>query len=473
MKKAFNKQYAIISYFFVFIFVSLIGYLAYFSIFVSGTIIDSPYNKRIDSLAETIVRGNIESADGQVLAHTNTDESGTETRVYDYGDVFAHAVGYSTQGTTGLESLANYELLHSSAFIGERIVNDLRDEKNTGDTVVTSLDTRLQQAAYQALGDNRGAILVMNPSIGEILAMVSKPDFDPNSLDADWETLSTDEEQSSLLNRATQGLYPPGSTFKIVTALTYLRTGHSVEDFSYYCEGSITKADSTVSCAGGSVHGQEDLAAAFANSCNCAFVEMGVSEGATALRTVSEELLFNSALDYELPYSKSSVTVDENSGVPLLMRTAIGQGETLATPLQMALITSAIANDGLLMKPTLISEIKDHNGNSIEKTEAAAYTNLMTAQEAQILTTLMEGVVTNGTATDLSGRGYTSAGKTGTAEYGTDGQSHSWFVGFSNVEDPDIVVSIVVENGGDGNASAVPMAAEIFDTYYNSVKTAQ
>ena len=450
---------------FVGLFLVLLGYIGYFQVKKSQDIIRSPYNARQNSNAKRVTRGTIVDKNGNVLAKTDTAADGSETREYPYGNAFAHVVGYNVQGKSGIESLGNYDLLTSDENFLIKLKNEFQDKKNMGNTVVTTLDADLQEAAYQALGDKKGAVVAMEPKTGKILAMVSKPDFDPNTIAANWEQLVNDETNSSLLNRATMGQYPPGSTFKIVTALTYLRQNGTFNGFSYDCQGSITKEDHTIRCYGGTVHGQEDFYTAFAKSCNCAFAEMGTQLGGDALLKTSEDLLFNQKLPLN-SYRKSSFTLNGNSGVPLTMQTSIGQGNTLVSPMHMALITSSVANGGVLMKPYLIDKVQNAQGDEIDTTEPTAYKRLMTDNEAALLGELMKGVVQNGTASSLNGRGYTVAGKTGSAEYNESGASHSWFVGYSNVDDPDIVVSIIVEDGGTGSEAAVPIAADIFDAYY-------
>lgn len=447
------------------IFLSLIGYVVYFNAIESETFINSPYNTRQDTFSDRVVRGQIISSDGEVLARTDVYEDGTEDRIYPYGHMFAHVIGYDTHGKSGLESEANFHLLSSHAFFLEQMVNQMRGQKNMGDTVISTLDTRLQSAAYYALGDRRGAVFVMEPSTGKILAMVSKPDFDPNSIEWDWDYLVNDASNSSLLNRATNGQYPPGSTYKIVTALDYFRKKGTLEKYLYTCQGTITKQEHTISCYNGSVHGEENLYEAFASSCNCAFAEIGVELGGGSLLKTSEDLLFNKDLPLE-SYHKSTFSLDKNSGVPLTMQTSIGQGNTLVSPAHMAMITSAIANGGVLMKPYLIDRVVNNEGNAVSSTEPAVYKRLMSDNEANLLGKMMKGVVDFGTGSSLSGRGYTAAGKTGSAEFDEYGSSHSWFVGYSNIEDPDIVVSIIVENGGTGSQAAVPIAGQIFDAYY-------
>lgn len=448
---------------------ALIGYLVYFNIELKDDILDSPYNKRQNSAAERVVRGSIESSDGEILAYTQVNEDGSETRVYPYDQIFAHAVGYFDNGKSGLESTANYELLSSHSFIGEQIFNDIKGEKNDGDTVVTTLDASLQIAAYEALGDYNGAVVVLEPSTGRILAMVSKPDFNPNTLAANWDDIVNDSSSSVLVNRATQGLYAPGSTYKIITALAYYREHGNFEGFDFLCEGEITLENYTIHCYNNSVHGEENFTTAFSKSCNSAFAEIGLTLGADTLKKTSEELLFNKKLSLPLVYNKSQFSLMKEDGDAALMQTAIGQGKTLVTPMHMAMIVSAIANGGTLMEPYLVESVKNANGDLVSTTKPNAAAALTTATEAEALGTLMEEVVLSGTASKLNGNGYTAAGKTGSAEYTkSDGSigTHSWFVGYSNVENPDIVVCVLAENGGTGSSFAVPAAKQIFDEYY-------
>ena len=180
----------------------MMGYFAYFQFVKSEDFINSPYNKRQDLFARKVTRGEIISADGHILAETITDTDGTETRYYPYANMFAHVVGFSTNGKSGLESIANFNLLRSHTMTLEKVVNELQGEKNIGDNVVTTLNYDLQDTAYEALGKYDGAIVVMEPSTGKILAMVSKPDYDPNNIAEDWDELTAEDSESSvLLNR--------------------------------------------------------------------------------------------------------------------------------------------------------------------------------------------------------------------------------------------------------------------------------
>lgn len=417
------------------------------------------------------MRGSITDRNGSVLAETQVAEDGTETRYYPYGALFAHVIGYSNSvyGKSGLESVENFNLLTSNAFFLEKLQNEFQDEKNMGDTVVTTLDADLQQAAYNALGSNKGAVIVMEASTGKILVMLSSPTFDPNQIGEQYEYLNTDEENSPLLNRATQGAYAPGSTFKIVTALEYMREHADYANYAYDCVGEITLYDTTIHCFDSTAHGYEDLRSSLANSCNASFANIGLSLNKTSYRETAESLLFNKKLPSVLDYSKSSFAVTEETGDAEMMMTAMGQGNTLVSPYHMALITAAVANGGTLMEPYFVESVTNYTGTEISRNVPKSYRRLMTSEEAAQLKEYMRAVVTEGTGTLLNGEAYTVAGKTGTAEYSMDDgeKTHSWFIGFTNVDNPELVISVIVE-GYDGNdgAKAVPIAKQILDSYY-------
>ncbi len=456
---------------FVALFLALMAYMVYFNIVRAKTIVNSPYNERQDAFADRVIRGNIVDKNGNVLAETNVAEDGTEVRNYPYGAAFAHVVGYSfpSTGKSGLESVENFELLTSNAFFPQKLMNEFKDEKNMGDTVVTTLDADLQQAAYNALGGNKGAVVVMEASTGKILTMVSGPTYDPNSVAADWEALNANDSESPLLNRATQGQYAPGSTFKVVTALEYIREHSDYANYSYDCAGEITAEGVTIHCFDSTVHGLQDLRSSMANSCNSSFANIGLSLNKTSYRETAEELLFNKKLPSVLDYSKGSFRINENSSGAEMMMTAMGQGETLVSPYHMALITAAVANGGTLMEPYLVEKVTNANGAEIRKNVPKSYKRLMTSDEASQLKDYMKAVVDEGTATMLSGQSYTVAGKTGTAEYSMDDgeKTHSWFIGFTNVDNPELVISVIIEGyDGDAGAKAVPIAKQILDSYY-------
>lgn len=457
-----------VSYVFVGIFLSLIAYLVYFNVYLKEDYQNSPYNKRADSYKEQVVRGQILAADGTVLAKTETDEEGNETRVYPFGRVFAHVVGYSERGSSGLESAEGIALLTSHANPVEQVRNEFKNEKNIGDNVVTTLNPALQQVAYDSLGDYRGAVIVMDVKTGNVLADVSKPDFDPNTIDSDWEALNQDDGSSPLINRALQGRYPPGSTFKMITALAYYREHGTLDDFSFNCEGELTDSGYTIHCAGGAVHGQQNFYEAFANSCNCAFAQMGIELNKSGLISLGNSLYFGQNFDLLLPSSKSSFGYKEDTaGNPLFMQNAIGQGENVMTPFHLAMIADAVANGGVMMKPNFVTSIQNYTGTEVRGQSSESIGAVMTAEEAELLKTLMKGVVEYGTGRKLADLGIPIAGKTGSAEHGDMTEdTHSWFVGFSDTGENDIVVCVIAESAGSGSSVAVPIAREIFRTYF-------
>ena len=462
--------YLFISCVTILLFLTLIAHLVYFNIRLKDDIINSPYNRRQDTLSEFVVRGAIKSSDGSTLAYTETDDDGTEYRVYPYGREFAHTVGYMTHGKGGIELFANYELLSSHSNIIDQVINDFKRRKNRGDSFVTTLHAGLQDACYSILGDYQGAIIAIEPKTGAIRAMVSKPDFDPNTLAYDWDEMVSDPSNSQLVNRAAQGLYAPGSTFKILTSLAWYQRYGSFDKFSFKCTGEFTVGEITVHCYEHTAHGEEDLPAAFIHSCNTAFSQLGLDLKAKALTNVTKRLMFGEALPFDLPSKRSRWSLTGASTDEELVQTAFGQGKTLVTPYHMALITCAIANRGVLMKPHLTDHIENAAGTRISSYKPSVYRTLLSTAEAEQMTELMQRVVTEGTASGLSDRFYSAAGKTGSAEYlksdGTIG-THSWFVGFSDTEDPDLVVVVLAENGGAGSSTAVPMAGRVFDTWYS------
>lgn len=466
-KVSIGRQYLIVSYLFVTIFLALIGYLIYFNVYMREDYQNSPYNKRAKTYEEQVIRGQILASDGTVLARTDIGEDGTETRVYPYGNVFAHVVGYKDRGGSGLESVEGIALVTSHADTVEQVQNELQNKKNYGDSLVTTLDVNLQQAAYEELGGFQGAVVVMDVKTGNVLVDVSKPDFDPNTIKDDWDALNTEGSNSPLLNRALQGLYPPGSTFKIVTTLAYLRQYGTLEGFSFDCQGELTNGTYTIHCAGNAVHGQQNLAQAFANSCNCAFAQIGLDLDKDQFASLAGELKFGEKLNLELPSSRSKFSLDHSTAGPLTMQTSIGQGNTTMTPIHLAIIADAVANNGIAMTPNFVSGIQNYTGTSVSTNKPKEFGTLMSPEEAAQIKELMKGVVQNGTGHALNDLGIPIAGKTGSAEHGDMTQNtHSWFVGFSDTGENDIVVCVVAESAGSGSSVAVPIARRIFAAHF-------
>ena len=465
-----NKEVTIITYFFFFIFIALVGYFIYFQAVKSETFINSPYNSLQDLFSEHVVRGKIISADGYTLAETEVKENGDEVRKYPYGRKFAHAVGYSTNGKTGLESQANFALLRSHEFFADQIINDFKDEKNIGDNVVTTLDYEIQNRAYEALGDQRGAVIIMEPDTGKIISMVSKPDYDPNSVVKNWEKLNASED-SVLYNRATLGLYAPGSVFKIVTLLDYYRENpKTYKEYSYKCTGSISNDGKTLKCAGGEVHGTLNLKESFAESCNSSFANIGLQINNDKLQKTCNSLLFNKDLPIEFESSKSRFSLSSKDSDALTMETSIGQGKTMVSPLHMVMLASSISNKGTLMKPYLIDHIENTTGDIISTTKPEEYNQLMSEKEAALIESYMAEVVNSGTGTKLKGQSYKVYGKTGTAQVSDSdaNKTNAWFVGYASKKGyNDIAIAVIVEHSGTGSKYAIPVAKRVFDLYFN------
>ena len=389
-----NKSIIVSTLIFVITFIAMAGYLIYFNLTQAESIINNSYNKRQGVLSRRTIRGSILSDDKTKLAVTNVDDDGNETRYYPYSGLFSHTIGYLNNGGYGLESLYGYYMLHSNQNFFEQIGNDLSGNRNTGDNVVTTLNVGLQKACYDALGSNRGAVIVMEPSTGKILAMVSKPDFDPNTLAANWSQITGEGSDSVLVNRATQGLYPPGSTFKLITMLEYLREHkNDYGQYHYICDGTYELGNNTINCVRTTAHGDVDLFSSLAVSCNCSFINIGLSLDLDRYKKTAEKMLFNKELPTNLEYNKSRFVLNGESSEWDIAQTSFGQGKTVITPFHLALITCTIANNGTLMEPYLVSSVESTNGMIVKKFKEEKYDTLITEKEASLLKKGMEQVV--------------------------------------------------------------------------------
>lgn len=469
---AANREILTVTYIFAALFIIMIGYVVYFTVFKSDAFINNTYNnKRAGLLAKKTVRGQIISKDGKILAKTLAGQNGEEIRDYPYGNMFAHATGFYSEdnGTIGVEAVTNFSLLNSNDIITNRLKNDLEGVKNQGDTVITTFDTKIQEAAYNALGDRKGAVIAMDVRTGEILAMVSKPDFDPNHIDEVWDYINEDSDNSPLLNRACQGLYPPGSTFKIVTALEYIRENADVSGYEFDCTGSFEFENVRINCYHGQPHGQLDFYSSFAKSCNSSFANISSTLDRESFGNTCSELLFNRDIPCPFSFKRSGIDISGSSDSADVIQAGIGQGRTQITPIHMAMITSAVANKGILMKPMAVSEVRNIRGGTVRRYAKEEFGRLMSVDEAESLKTLMRDVITDGTGSKLKNtEGYEAAGKTGSAEYSKDKKkSHAWFTGFAPYESPEIEVTVIVEGGGSGGETAVPVARAVFDEYFH------
>lgn len=476
-KKQDKKMIYTIAAIFMLLFGLLIGYLIYFNLFKQKEMSTHAQNLRMSSLESEVIRGNIyDGSEEQVLLAT-TDENGM--RVYPFDNLYAHVVGYCQNGKTGCEALANSELLYPSYSLASIFKMAFFNEKFHGRDVVLTVDHRYQEAIASGLKGKRGAAVVMEASTGKVLAMYSNPNFNPNEIVENWQVLNTDEEDRPLINRATIGLYPPGSIFKVVTALAYMNEQKALGeegnelaalDFTYDCPGYMTGhqngKDYRIACFNGTAHGKVDLKSAFAKSCNGYFIALSRTLPEGALKQAAESLYFNRAIPTDIGYKISRFNLAETDPAFEHDATAIGQGKTLTNPFEMAWVASAIANDGMAMKPYLIKYSMNQHGKAKENmpSETGA---LMSEEKAKSMQLLMEEVLDHGTAVSLPEKGLVVGGKTGTAENETEAD-HSWFMGYAkdpeHLEKPTIAFAVIVEGGGKG-AQALGVSDKILQAY--------
>ena len=438
-------------------------FLVSFAGFKAGSVMDNSLNLRSDVSKNSVIRGKIYADDGTVLAVSEVDDEGNEVRSYPQEEFFAQAVGFAGYGGIGLEASYADVLANDDA--------EYVDGVRLGNSIQTTLNVKLQKKISRALDENAGAVIAMNPTDGSIVAMVSKPDFDPNKLDEIWDEINSSSE-AALLNRTVQATYTPGSTFKIFTLLEYRRqVGDAINSYVYDCEGSITIGDDTILCHERTGHGIVTAPMSLAYSCNCSIVNMGMQLDFDTFAADSTSMLFGVDLPIDIDSKQSSVNMSDDMTDYMKMQTSFGQGETLVSPAHMAMYVSAVANKGVLMKPHLVSEVLDPSGNVVEQNAAAAAAQIMTEDEASYLRDCMAQTVAVGTATDLnSAKNYRAYGKTGTAETvndDDDAHDHSWFVGWAEGNDGrKLVICVLIEDSQASGLTGVSVAKSILNYYY-------
>lgn len=440
----------------------LVLYVSYIQVFRSEFLAGHPLNRRATAAAERVARGLIVDRHGAKLAFSEAGADGKFQRHYPFGPVTAHVVGYSSlrYGQAGLESTYNGYL--SGITNPERRFGPVTGlwQAKAGNNLTLTLDANLQETAYRALGNRRGAVVAIAPRTGAVLALVSRPAFDPETLDEDWQAIATAKD-SPLLNRATQGLYPPGSTIKVMVAEAALADKITDEKKTFICEGSLKIGpDYVLNESAGRAHGKVDLEEALAVSCNVTFGRLALSLGPKGMAKAFERYGFARPPESELLESASRLPDFGRLGDGDLAQTGIGQGSLLVTPLRMAMLASAFANKGTILKPYLVSKITAPDGALIKQfgsAEWATPTNpALAAEVARMMTTVING----GTGYAARIAGVQVAGKTGTAE-NPHGASHAWFIGFAPVAAPEIAVAVIVENAGGGGDVAAPIARQI------------
>ncbi len=382
---------------------------------------------------------------------------------------YAALTGYYSvvSGASGMERHANdYLSGESDALFYDKIGSIFTGEQPRGAAVELTIDPEVQEAAWEGLGNQNGAAVAIDPKTGKILAMASTPGWDPNKIAShDTEAASAaverlnDAEDNPAYNRAIGGnLYPPGSTFKVLVAAAALESGDYTPDSTLNGPGTLDLPQTTATignshpgpCRNG---GRPTLADSLAESCNTSFASLGMDLGEDAIREQAEKFGFGQDIDIPLPVSPSSFPSDLNP--PQLAQSSLGQYEVRATPLQMAMMTAGIANGGSMMKPQLVDRVlNSHTLEPIEETRPQEMSRPVSEDTAGELTTMMEGVVDDGTASVAKIPGVDVAAKTGTAQHAKGAAPHAWFVSFAPADDPQIAVAVVVENGGNAGSEA-------------------
>jgi len=446
----------------------------------------SPYDAAVIAASRSVPRGRILDRTGKVLARNKKDANGELYRVY-AGPTISPVVGYASPryGRAGLERAYDAEL---SGLAGDPLRDPFRkfgsDPYDPKDLTL-SLSFDLQRAAARALGDQRGAVVMLDPRTGEILALASNPYFDANAVtdpatsQKAFKALLADPSEP-LLPRATLGRYVPGSVFKIVTAIAGLGSGAVKAATSYPEQPGAEKGGLVVD--GYTIHDGHhpetgsralDLVGATEVSCNIWYALTGLATGGDALTEYARRMGFDAPLPFDLPTAVSQATGGGGAAPGgfeddvELANAAYGQGETFVTPLQMALVAATIANHGTLMKPHLVTAMTGDNGTRTLGSERMA--SVISAADARAITVAMqqavEGELGRQFTTGAKVPGVPTAGKSGTAELGGTGEPHSWFIGFAPADAPTVAIAVLVEKGGRGAEAAAPIAGELMTRY--------
>lgn len=472
------------------LFLAVFLQLNYVQIFAAESIASNRANIRSLLLEYSIKRGDIVTADNEYVAVSKkTGGRLRYLRTYPGGDLYGHISGFYSiaYGATRIEATFNDQLLGKSGVVSMQDIQDrFLGSGEQGDDVRLTIDSRLQQAARGALGSNRGAIVALDPRTGEVRAMWSNPSYDPGPLAvhdtkearAYWRSLEPESPTSPLVSIATSRSYPPGSTFKVVTAAAALEAGDydlrsTFEDpvaLELPLTDNVLRNFSRTSCLGS---GEINLFDALRVSCDTTFGTLGLRLP-TEVREMAEAIGFNGPIEFDVGTEASQVPDVPDEDEPLRAYVGIGQGDVTATPLQMALVAATVANDGAVPRPRLVKEVIDTTGGSKLQFEPETLNEAMSEDTAEKLTQMMVAVVENGTGTPAQLPGVQVAGKTGTAQTGIAGQApHTWFICFAPADRPRLAVAVIVENGGSlgseatGAAVAAPLARDILEADRN------
>jgi penicillin-binding protein A len=484
-----NRQIVKLFAFIVVLFAVLVGFTSYWSVFEAEALKEKEANKRPLLEQQQIPRGRILAADGTVVAKSVPKGKGSGKRYvrrYPEGALFGHPIGYSfvRLGDSEFEQFHNDELIGEESEFGS-IVDELLGERQEGNDIVTNIDAEAQRLALAELEEaGFGAVVAIEPRTGAVKVMASNAPFDPNRVPENFSELSQDEIATPLLNRATQGRYPPGSTFKVVTAAAGLDSGAITPETTIDAPGSLEVEGTPLENDFGQSYSGAGLDTALTNSVNTWFGQLGQRLGNDTLFQYMERFGFNATPAIDLPEDEveESGVYDFESGEMLtakdpvdLARLAIGQERLLATPLQMTQVAAAIANGGKLMKPQIWKRVIDPDGRVIDKLDPSVYSEAVSEETAAALTTAMEGVVSEGTGTNAAISGIAVAGKTGTAETpgnkacggGVD-ENQAWFIGFAPADDPQIAIAVSIECTPEfGGDVAAPIFRDVAETILN------
>ena len=482
-----NRQIVKLFGFIVVLFGILIGFTSYWSVFNAKALEEKNANKRPLFEQQQIRRGRILAADGTLIAKSVAKGSGAEKRYvrrYPEGSLFGHPIGYSfaEYGDSEFEQFHNEELVGDEGEFSS-ILDELTGGTQEGNDIVTNIDTAAQKVALGDLEEaGFGAVVAIVPQTGEVKVMASNAPYDPNRVPNDIGKLNTNEVETPLLNRATQGLYPPGSTFKVVTAAAGLESGTITPETTINAPGSLEVEGTPLQNDFNENFGPIALDTALTNSVNTWFGQLGQQVGQDQLFETMEKFGFNATPAIDLPQDEveASGVKEENHLLqrndPVdLARLAIGQERLLATPLQMTEVAAAIANGGKLMKPQIWKRVINPDGRVVDTLDPSVYSEPVSGQTAEELTTAMEGVVSEGTGTNAAISGVPVAGKTGTAETpgnkacgGGENENQAWFMGFAPADEPEIAIVASVECTEQfGNDIAAPIFRDVAETILN------
>jgi penicillin-binding protein A len=474
-----NRQIVQVFGLFTLLFAVLVIFTSRWTVFEAQSLADNPNNRRPLIEEQKVPRGLIYASDGKtVLARSRGEgrgENRTYSRTYPTGGRFAHPVGYSyiENGRRGLELYRNDDLTGKEDEFAS-ILSGLESSARESNDVFTNLDVAGTQAAVAGLAGRKGAVVALEPQTGKVRVMVSIPEYDPNQIPSAFRQINGDPNQP-LLNRTTQELYQPGSTFKVVTATAALDTGKVTPDTVIDGSSPRTISGAPLENAGGQDFGPISFTDALTNSVNTVFAQVGERVGAETLVDYMKRFGFfeDPQLDYPdfqmIPSGVRRNGTDYVEGGFDVGRVAIGQGGLEGaldtTPMQMALVASAVANKGKLMKPRLTDRIVRKDGRVKQRIEPDLQADVMKPETAAQLTAMMSRVVEEGTGTAAALSGVRVAGKTGTAEVGTNREfTQPWFIGFAPVENPRIALAVTVERTtGQGGTVAAPIAKSVFE----------